>query len=45
MDTWRNIELQLKFNLAFNWIWTFLFLHLIILLAQNKKLNVTRGTN
>ena len=36
---WWKIRLQLKSNLKFNWIWTVRFLHLIIHLAQNKKLN------
>ena len=43
MNTWWKIRLQLKFNLESNWIWTLRFLHLIIHLAQNLKLNGTRG--
>ena len=39
---WRKIELQLKSNLESNWIRTFQFLHSIIYLIQDKKLN---GTN
>ena len=42
MDTWRKIGLQLKSNLESNWIWALRFLHSIIYLVQNKKLN---GTN
>jgi len=41
MDTWRKIGLQLKSNLESNWIWTLQFLHSIIHLIQNKKLNRT----
>ena len=43
MDTWWKIRLQLKSNLKSNWIWTVRFLHSIIHLAQNQKLNGTHG--
>ena len=44
MNTWQKIGLQLKFNLESNWIWTLRFLHSIIHLTQNLKINGTCGT-